>query len=189
MANTNAPFGLRPWTQDGATGNSYAANVYATASGDGVALFIGDTVQVTGTGNTDGIPYVARATAGSGAYSTGVVVSIIPITDESPVYRPASTEQLILVADDPNQMFEVQSNGTSAVTALAANADFSFGSGGSTATGVSGLVLNESTVNPATATLQLRIERFSTAPNNEIGLYGRYIVRFNLHQKRNTTGV
>lgn len=188
MANTNSPFGLRPWTQDGSTKSDFAVNIYAMSSSDANAVYIGDPVIVTGTGNTDGVPYVAKATAGSGAYFTGVVVGVIPTTDESTVYRAASTECLVLVADDPNQLFEIQSNGTAAVTALGANADFSFGSGGSTASGQSGGVLAESTVD-TTNTLQLRIERFSPVLNNEIGAYGKYIVRINLHQKRNLTGI
>jgi len=188
MANSNAPFGLRPVNLDGSYCNSVAVNVYSVPASDSNNIFIGDPVITTGTGDSNGVPIVAKATAGSGAYFQGVVVGIKPTTDESTVYRAASTAMLVYVADSPDQLFEIQSNGTAAITSLGANADFSFGSGGSTGTGISGGVLSESSVN-TTNTLQLRIERFSPAVDNEIGLYGRYIVRINLHQKRNLTGI
>lgn len=188
MANANAPFGLKPINRDGTAANDFAVGYYQMLTTDANNIFIGDPVLTSGTADPlTGYATIVKGTAGSGAYFTGAVVAVIPVTEASTVYRAASTYTTVLVADDPDQLFAIQSNGTTVITNVGANADFSFGSGGSTASGVSGGVLNESTAN-TTATLQLRIERLADPNFTPIGAFGQYQVRINLHQKRNTTG-
>lgn len=187
MANSNAPFGFRPVNADGSRTTDFATNLYYVSTSSSVPIFIGDPVQVSGTADADGVPAVVRATAGSSNFTQGIVVGVKPVTDESTVYREASTARYLYVCDDPDQLFEIQSNGTTAANNVSANANFAAGTGG-TATGLSGFVLNESTVN-TTAALQLRIVRASPSVTNEIGLYGKYLVRLNLASKRNLTGV
>lgn len=188
MANANAPFGFKPIFRDGTAATDFAVGYYVVPASDANNMFIGDPVLTTGTADaTTGYATVALATAGTSNYSTGSIVAVIPVTEASAVYRVASNYAVVLVADDPDQMFAIQSNGTTVITNVSANANFSFGSGGSTASGVSGVVLNESTAN-TTNTLQLRIERLVDPNQVAIGAFGQYQVRFNLHQKRNTTG-
>lgn len=187
MANTNAPYGLLPANLDGSAATVLATNTYYVSSSSTVPIFRGDPVVLTGTGDADGIPGVIRASAGSSLFIQGICVGVVPTTNASTVYREPSTARYLLVCDDPNQLYSIQSNGTSAITAIGANANLAAGTGG-TATGVSGFTLNESTVN-TTAALQLRIVRSDPSVNNEIGLYGRYLVRVNLNQKTNLTGV
>lgn len=189
MANANAPFGLKPINRDGTAANDFAVGYYVIPATDTNNTFLGDPVIATGSADaTTGYAIVTKATAGTSNYITGVVVAVIPVTEASTVYRQASTYAVVLVADDPDQLFEIQSNGTTAVGNVQFNANFSFGAGGSTASGVSGGVLNESTDN-TTNTLQLRIERLVDPNLVPIGLYGQYQVRINLHQKRNLTGI
>lgn len=191
MANANAAFGFKPVTPDGQyyTG---VGNRYFVPSTDSTALFIGDPVIVAGTSvSTNGVPTITRATAGSSNYTTGVIIGFEADDIIPTIYRPASTNRYVLVADDPDLLFEVQEDadgGALAITGVAANANFVAGSG-STVTGLSGFQLDSSTVN-TTNTLQLRIERFVDRMDNEVAsANAKLLVRFNLHSKRNLTGV
>ena len=199
MANDDAPRGFQPVRMDGASCDSGGVNAYVVAAGDTTALFIGDPVIITGTaaiptvasefkGHT--LPVVTIATAAGGSYVSGVVVGVEPITAESLVYRAASTQRVVYVNDDPDQLFMIQEDsdgGALAVTATQSNADFIIGSG-STTTGLSAVEIDSST-EATTATLQLRLERFAPREDNALGANVDWIVRLNLHQKRNTTGV
>jgi hypothetical protein len=184
---------------DGSSCDSGQVNAYLVPSTDSTALFIGDPVIVNGTASIPTVasefkghtlPQVIRATAGSGAYTTGVVVGVEPITNDSTPYRVASTERIVYVSDDPDQLYSIQEDSdtsTLAVTNTQQNADFVIGTG-STVTSLSAAEINSDTAD-TTATLQLRIERLLPREDNATGDNAEYIVRFNLHQKRNTTGV
>jgi hypothetical protein len=81
----------------------------------------------------NGVTYMDVDQAATGSIIIGVVVGVLPETQESTVYRVASTARRLLVADDPNLLFEIQevSGGTAltVATALGANANFVVGSG------------------------------------------------------------
>jgi len=191
MANVSSPFGFRPVRYRDGKPFVGQVNRYTHDSGDSTALYVGDPVIAAGSASAGGYPTVVRATAGSGAYVTGVVVGFIP-QDQIPLkYGAASVTYDVLVADDPDLLFEIQEDsvgGNLAATNVAQNADFISGSG-STITGLSGFMLDSSTAN-TTNTLQCRIEGWSNEPSNETpGAYGRYLVSFNLHQRRNLTGI
>lgn len=192
MANVSAPFGFRPVKYRDGKPYLGQVNRYSVPASDSTALFIGDPVIIAGSATTGGVATVTRATAGSGAYVSGVMVGFTP-SDPIPAnkHRLASTLVEIFVADDPNLLFEVQEDsvgGNLAVTNVGQNIDFVAGSG-STVTGLSGFMIDSSTAN-TTNTLQCRIEGFSDEGSNETpGAYGRYLVSFNLHQRNNTTGI
>ena len=192
MANVSAPFGFKPVRyRDGKnyTGN---ANAYNCPASDATALGVGDPVIVAGSATADGLATITRATAAGGAYVSGVVTGFI-FTDPQPAtkYRAASTNMTVLVCDDPDVLFEAQEDsvgGNLALTNVGQNIDFVAGSL-STVTGLSGFMIDSSTAN-TTNTLQCRIEGFSSEPSNETpGSFGRYLVSFNLHQRRNLTGI
>lgn len=191
MANTNAPFGFRPVKYRDGKAYTGACNEYYHDSGDSTALYMGDPVILAGSSNSLGVATVVRATAGSGAYVSGVVVGFRPDTAIPLGYGAASTGYYVLVADDPDLMYEIQEDGVGGAIALASvglNADFVAGSG-STYTKRSGFMLDSSTA-ASTNTLQCKIHGFSQDPLNETATaYAKMLVSFNLHQMNNTTGV
>jgi hypothetical protein len=187
MANADTPFGLRPVRYLSGAPYNGAVNQYATAAGDGTAIYIGDPVTLSGTSQTiNGNVYLDVDQAATGNIIAGVVVGVLPVTRESTIYRVGSTQRILLVADDPNLVFEIQEvSGGTALTANDAglNADFVVGTG-NTASGMSGVELNNAT-EAATATLDLLITGFVNRVDNEIGEHAKWLVRINRHQFAN----
>jgi hypothetical protein len=194
MANVDAPFGFRPVESGGSGGSRVKLTKYAIAASEGTDLFRGDPVNLAGTSVLDEetgnyLPTVVRATAGNGNYTVGVIVDFVPQTDDSLTYKTdATTERFVLVADDPYQLFEVQADGSVAVTDIGNTADIIFTHAGSTITGQSGAELDTADIGTGK---QLVIEGVSYKPNrNELGTANPVLlVRFSEHQKRNLTGV
>lgn len=199
MANPNLARGLIPVMHRNGAPYNGAARAYYVPASYGTALFIGDPVIiVTDSSDAQGIPTVQRATAAGGAYTIGPIIGFVsdgdPVvtrTQDSPVYRPASTAAYALVADDPDLLFEIQEDsvgGVMTVGAAGRNVDFIAGAG-STASGYSGWMADSSTLN-TTNTLQLRIIQPVRRPDNDATLdYAKWLVAINLHSMRNLTGV
>ncbi len=212
MANTSKINGFRPVKH--VTGAPYngQANIYGVASGDSTALFVGDVVKLAADGNAAGIQYVtahAAGVAGTGQPALGVVVGIIntkldpvegrmsagSISLDTPVYRPGSVEQYVLVADSPDLIFEVEATAAGsaysfAVADIGQNANIFAGSG-STSTGNSAHSLNMSDKGTA-ATLPFKIVGVSKKIDNEVtGNYTKVLVQINNHQYKSvgTVGV
>ena len=187
MANIDAPSGLRPVKHlDGSPYNG-AFNRYYVPSSDSTAIFVGDAVVSAGSSDADGVASVAQASAGGNV--RGVVVGIEPITDESTIYRAASTERYVYVADSPDLIFEVQEDsvgGDLAAANVGQNADIVVGSG-STAAGRSAMELDSSTATASAA--QLRILGLSPKADNEIGTNAKWLVMINEHELKATAGV
>jgi hypothetical protein len=191
MANSDAPAGLIPRRYRSGAPYNGAANTYSVPASDSTALFIGDPVQIAGSADANGVATVTRATAAGGNFIAGVVVGFEPSPSVvANGYRLASTLANVLVADDPELIFEIQEDavgGALAAADVGLNADLVAGTG-STATKQSGFELDTST-KQTTATLQCRIEGFVQRPDNEIGANAKVLVSINLHQSRNTTGI
>ena len=212
MANTSKINGFRPVKH--VTGAPYngQANIYGVASGDSTALFVGDVVKLAADGNAAGIQYVtahAAGVAGTGQPALGVVVGIIntkldpvegrmsagTISLDTPVYRPGSVEQYVLVADAPDLIYEVEATAAGsaysfAVADIGQNANIFAGSG-STTTGNSAHSLNMSDKGTA-ATLPFKIVGVSKKIDNEVtGNYTKVLVQINNHQYKSvgTVGV
>ncbi len=191
MANTDAPFGLRPARS--AHGQSYNGriNKYYVDSGYGTALFVGDPVKLSGSADADGVPGVQQGAAGDAL--CGVIVGIEPDYggDLGRLYLPASTGGYVYVMDDPAAEFEIQEDsdgGALAATNVGQNANIIVGSG-NTSTGRSGVELDSSTA-ATTATLPLQILGLSKRVDNEIGDNANWRVKINKHQFANArTGV
>lgn len=187
MANIDAPRGLRPVKHlDGSPYNG-AVNRYYVPSSDGTAIYIGDAVKSAGSADANGVASVAQAAAGDAI--RGVVTGVEAVTDESLIYRAASTERYVYVADAPDLVFEIQEDsdgGALAVTNVGNNADIVVGSG-STTTGLSGMELDSSTA--GTGSAQLRILGYVQRENNEVGANAALLVVINEHELKSTTGV
>ena len=199
MANANQPKGLLPVAHMNGNPWNGKASMYYVPSTYATALYCGQPLIATGASDANGVPVVQTATAGGGAYTIGPMVGIVDggepvigITRDMPLYHPASTSQYILVADDPDLIFEIQEDGVGGAIAMATagtkNADLVAGAG-DTVFGNSGWMLDSSTIN-TTNTLQLRILRGVHRPGNTMGAtLAKWLVRINLHSLRNLTGI
>lgn len=187
MANPDIVRGFIP--SSGLSGQPYNASIttFATASGDSVAVFIGDPVKLVGTASTvNGAIYSDVAQAATGDVIQGVVVGVLADTRDSLTYRAASTVRLLLVETNPATLFELQevSGGTPLAAAdIGLNANFVVGSG-STVTGYSGVELNNSG-EATTNTLDVQIVGFVNRPDNAVGENAKWLVRLNRVQYAN----
>lgn len=197
MANANTPFGLKPIKNNG---GEIKVSYYYIPSSYATALYIGDPVVKTGTSNTANVvagqrlfkagslPEINKATAGDTNKVTGAIVGFLPNFDNTTrTYNPPSTEAIAIVADDPDQVFEIQEEtaGTAlAATSVGLNANLVYAESGSTTTGFSGAELDTST--PATtATFQLKILRLVNREDNDIGQHAKWEVKINNHSDAN----
>lgn len=183
MANVNAPFGLRPVRYLSGAPYNGAINLYSVAAGYGTAIFIGDPVVDIGTTQqVNGVFYKDVQLAATTDVITGVVVGVVPETRDSTIYRAASTLRLLMVADDPNLIFEAQeaTGGGLAAADLGLNISFNAGTP-STVTGRSGLTLKTDT-EATSNTLALKTVGISSKPNNETGDSCVWLVRINRHR-------
>lgn len=186
MANADAPFGLRPVRYlSGAPYNGAANRYYVPASDTSNAIFIGSLVKLTGGADADGIP-VVTGNVSTGNPVVGVVVGVVPVTADSTIYRANSTARYVMVADDPNLVFEVQEDsdgGALAATAAGATCTLIGFTGGSTTTGLSSMELDSSGLSETSDTDDdVRIIQAVQSPDNEIGANARWLVRLNVHQ-------
>lgn len=183
------------------------ANVYFVPSSDSSVIMVGDAVKLLGDARAaTGVPTVTRITAGTDI-PVGIVVGILfsgmgdaqnipPVNDlNTPIYRRASTDRYLLVANDPNLVYEVQYEGTSVAAAtitanVGLNGNF-LTTAGSTVSGSSGMQLATAGL-AVTATLPLKIVGFPNRPDNIPGdTYFSYYVKLNssLLGSLGTTGV
>jgi hypothetical protein len=193
MANANVARGLIPYRYTWGAPYNGSANIYYVPSSYATALFVGDPVDIiSGSNDANGLPAVKLATVGSPFL--GVMMGIvdggqppIAVTRDLNPYHLASTNQYILVADDPNLLHMVQDDASSQATApnlwAGKNANFVSGSG-STATGFSGWQMAASTV-ATTNTLDCKIIMPLQQADNTISsvantnMNAKWLVKFN----------
>src|SRR5665213_1041392 len=119
MANSNSPRGFTPVCyRSGAPYNGAVNRYYKDATANSV-IAIGDIViRGTSSSSPDGFPECVRATASSAI--TGVVQGIEVLTGDltRSGYLAAADVGYVLVADDPNLLFEVQEGGSGTALAI-----------------------------------------------------------------------
>ena len=201
MASVSRINGLRPVKYLDGKGYFGQANLYFIPAANADVIMVGDVVKLAGDSRSPtGAQTVARHAGGATEAAVGVVVGIIysgvgdtqnvpPVTDlNTPVYRRASTDRYVMVADDPNTVFEAQTMGaTLAAADIGLNAEVDV-SAGSTTSGASGMAVDLST-KAATATLPLKLVGFPYRPDNAIGdAYTNVYVVINNHQFKGSTG-
>lgn len=204
MSSVSRISGFRPVkTITGAPYNG-GGNVYFMPSSDSSVVMVGDAVKLLGDARSaTGVPTVTRV-SGATDIPIGIVVGILfsgvgdttnipPVNDlNTPVYRRASTDRYVLVADDPNLVYEVQYAGTSVAAAtitanVGLNGQFTL-TAGSTTTGASGMQLDSAGL-ATTATLPLKIVGFPNRPDNIPGdTYFSYWVMLNATSMSHGTG-
>jgi len=123
MANPDTPNGLKPVRYlDGSPYNG-AHNLYLKLAGLAEAIFIGDVVHHGSSAGTAGLTVNGVDVAGMptcdlyavGEDMLGVVVGFYPNPAALDTkYSPASTAAIVMVADAPNLIFEVQEDSVGA---------------------------------------------------------------------------
>ena len=171
MANQDAAFGLRPLKSVGQGDDSTGMSSHAIDAAYGTAIYQGSPV-VAAAG------YIAISTAGAvpnmGAFWGCFYVDPTTLKPTFKNYYPgsitppSSKDIEAFVYDNPNQMFEIQSDndGASTLADIFSNADL-VNFGGSTLNGVSNSELDDSTIAASSdAAAQLLIIGTSRDPKN-----------------------
>lgn len=178
MANTDFPHGLNPISSP--HGGIRRTPYDKTAS---TALFLGDPVTMVAAGT------VQRAAAGQ--VLLGVVEGIFDSTGKPVNYVAASDADAytVMVADDPDQLFEAQEDSGGAALAAAdvgMNCDILV-TDGDTGTGKSKVEIDSST--KLSASGQLRLIKIVDRVDNAIGTNCDWVVQINEHQLKATAGI
>jgi hypothetical protein len=195
MASVSRANGFKPVKSVNGAPYSGAANVYFVPASDSSVIMIGDAVKLLGDARAaTGAPTVTRVSSATDI-PVGVVVGILftgvgdltnvpPVNDlNTPIYRRASTDRYLLVADDSDLVYEVQYSATSVAAAtitanVGLNGQFTT-TAGSTTSGSSGMSIDSSGL-ATTATLPLKIVGFPNRPDNIPGdTYFSYYVKLN----------
>lgn len=189
MANFDAPFGMSSCTR---TGSEYVGglNLYFIPDTDSTIMAVGDPVISAGGADTDGVPSIARATAGTAVrgYIAGFVFNNRD-QENLPSFRPASVEAYALVADDPGSRIIIQEDSDAgALTAadVGLNVNFVVANANST-TGKSQVEIDSSTA-AVTATLPLKLLGLYQTEDNEFGNNAIWVCSFNTHELKGLTG-
>ena len=188
MSNNNAPFGLKPLNLNGTTWSGQGKLIYIPSSQG--ALYIGDPLVPLGTTDAFGVPGWGIATAGTGIIggcfmgrANGPAGSGVTLLQSHSIYHPTTVIDYGFVCDDPDVMYTVQEDSVGGAIAIA-NAGYSNGElvagSGSTATGMSGWMLQSSTVASGNATYQVKVLGLTRGPDNAIGNYARWNIFINI---------
>jgi hypothetical protein len=197
MANNDAPFGLRPVRyKDGSPYQGQATAYFATGATGVIAP--GDPVTLTGSANTAAfggfdagfLSQVSLATAGDTNSMVGVCVSVLAVTRESKTYRENSTDRIIMVADSPDLVFQVQADDDADSTDWSATETGLFANLASaaadTVNGRSKWELDGSDNPDSDYSNQVYLLQLAKIPGNVFGPFSVWEVLINLHE--HTTG-
>ena len=193
MANVNQPKGFVPSRYQNASSYNGASNLYCIPSTDGSMFSVGDAVKSVAGGDANGIPNVQKAT-GTDAVR-GVIVGVLPAGMNNPslvgvnldltqqnIPATKTKAYYVLVADDPDLLFEVMDDGLSALTATSCNKNASFTVASPTSPAQnSASVLATSTVGTVN-TLNLKLIGLVQRPGNVYGANALWLVKWNLHE-------
>lgn len=192
MANVSKISGLSPVFTLDASAWQGGGQVYCIPSTDSNAYAVGDPLVIAGDADSAGIPTVALATAGTGNQLVGALLSEAGATiyggpfgvpAESPVVIPATKTRAyyVMVADDPTTIYEIEEDGASGSTIVAASTGLNANLVSGTNNGyVSGWKLQSSS--PATgSTLQVKLLRVAPRRDNALGQYCKWWVLINHH--------
>lgn len=194
MTNIDAPFGLRPvvYSDDDIiecailstdTNAHYLNTPVQLTSGGANAAAIGDAAIGT-------LPIVTVAGSTGALFGSIIGYRALSAASEDRVFNPASTAAIAqVVRGSESVLYQIQTEGTLTATSIGNNANLINAGSGSTTTGRSSAQLDFSTVG-TTSTLQLRIEKMSNLPDNEMGADAIVDVKINnTNYAANTAGI
>ena len=193
MPNINQPKGFVPSRYQNANPYTGAFNTYCIPSSDGNQYNVGDAVKTVVGGDANGIPNVTKA-AGTDTVR-GVIVGYLPAGLNNPslvgvnldlslqnIPATKTTAYSVMVADDPDILFEVQDDGLSALTQTSCNKNASFTVTNPTSPSQnSASVLSTASIGTVN-TLNLKLLGLVQKPDNAYGVYAKWLVKFNLHE-------
>ena len=192
MSTTATPRGLVPVNLIGGRPYSGAVTHYPILSGDSVAIFAGDIVELTvGTGN------VARMTHDDAMPNMVGVFMGCAYTDATygfthRQYWPANqvaTDAVAYVCDDPDVIYECQADGAIAREAVGENFGLIEALAGQTTTGNSRVQIPNGT-GATTATLPVVLMGFPDRIGSTVGdAFTDCLVRLNTHRHRTLAGI
>lgn len=190
MANVNAAAGLR--AVRAFDGGTLRESEYTIADGYNTAIYKGDLVKSTGTGNN-------IAVCAAGDRSIGVFQGVQYTNSAGDIkfapYWPASaalatgTTAKAMVIDNPRALFSIQ---VSSVTGMVATdihnlADIVYAAGNAMS-GTSGVMLDQTTLTTTAASGgQLYIYRLDPVTGNAYGQYAKALVMINEHELGGST--
>jgi len=207
MANTSRINGFKPVKHLNGSPYNGQANIYEVPAGETVPVFVGDLVKLSDSAATSYYPAVEAVVGASAQIAAGpilgAVVGIInskfdpvggvlstgSISLDTPVYRPASTKQFVLVADSDDLIFEAEADASVPLASIGLNV----GVGASAhtnplLTGASPMYVYSTTAPDTTSTRPLQILGIVNRPDNEIGANSKVLVRINV-QSYGSVGV
>lgn len=197
MANVNRPGGLKPVSYLNGAPYTGQARLYSVPV-NSAALYIGDPVTLSGSGDTNGLAGVAIGVAGSAIIGVVVgflvaipgvslVASNIDLTIRS-IQASATTVQYALIADDTNLIFEIQDGQTvpTALVDIGRNTNFLIAAGATTYSD-SGTVTAATLTDSTTANLKIMgfTQRIDNTP---AAAYAKLLVKINNHAYAAGTG-
>ena len=207
MANTSRINGFKPVKHLNGSSYNGQANLYEVPAGEAVPVFVGDLVKLSDSAATSNYPAVEAVVGASAQIAAGpilgAVVGIVnakfdpvggvlstgSIALDTPVYRPASTKQFVLVADSDDIVYEAEADASVAAASIGLNV----GVGASAhtnplLTGASPMYVYSTTAPDTTSTRPLQILGIVNRPDNEIGANSKVLVRINV-QSYGSVGV
>jgi hypothetical protein len=200
MANTSRINGFKPVKHLNGSSYNGQANLYEVPAGEAVPVFVGDLVKLSDSAATSNYPAVEAVVGASAQIAAGPILgSVVGIVNakfdpvggvlstgsislDTPVYRPASTKQFVLVADADDIIYEAEADASVALTSIGLNV----GVGASAhtnplLTGASPMYVYSTTAPDTTSTRPLQIVGLVNRPDNEVGANSKVLVRINVH--------
>ena len=177
MSSTSAPFGLRPANHGG--GGVIRASAYQIATGYAANILQNQPIKI----HTDG--YINAAAIGDRFIGTFQGVEWTDTDGKRRVSNKwttgtAGTDIVVYTTEDPNIIYEIQSNATMAIGTIGAQYDFTTVTAGSTTTGLSALMLDTGS---AAANASLQVMNIGRGIDNAWGdTYVVVQVRISEHQ-------
>lgn len=164
MATVSAPFGLRPaFSPSGVI----RPTAYTIASAYGTSILDSQPVKLVAAGT------IEAAAAGDRFIGTFCGVEYTNtqgrrVVDNKWIAGTVGTDIICYVTLDPTIVYEIQANGSIALSDIGSQADFTTAGTGSTVTGLSAMMLDTATLTNS-ASAGLRIIGISSGPNNAPG--------------------
>jgi len=199
MANTSRINGFKPVKHLNGSPYNGQANLYEVPAGEAVPVFIGDLVKLSDSAATSQYPAVEAVVGASAQIAAGpilgAVVGIVNVkTDptsgilstgsislDTPVYRPASTKQFVLVCDNSDVVYEAEADASVAAASIGLNVGVGASAHtNSLLTGASPMYVYSTTAPDTTSTRPLQILGIVNRPDNEIGANSKVLVRINV---------
>lgn len=182
MANPTGAFGFAPvGSLNGGPYSGKTERVYITASGS-TAVFVGDTVKMTGTASADGYPAVGLCAATEAPYGVVVGCEAIKTNLQANNYRPASTAAYLHIVPVENALFKARLNGSALGVGAVGGTTIYVVAAGSTVTGLSGILLSATDLGVSVADEVRVLSIVDRADNDPALATPEVIVMFNESQ-------